>query len=212
MADKIPEATLARLTQIYRTLSRVIRFEEEKTKLSSAQIGELIGAPSHTVRKDISCLGEVGNSGRGYSVERLYEFIGEKLGLTIDRKTAVVGLGKIGTALMEYGRFGNVGFNLRAGFDADTNRVDTIVTDVPVYPAYDIAEIVKREKIELAFLTTPSSGAQKSVDRLIEGGIKGIVNFSPITLKNENIFIRNVDLTGELTLLSALISTNENKK
>lgn len=209
MADKIPEATLIRLTQIYRALSRVIRFEDDVVRLSSSQIADLIGTTSHTIRKDISCLGEVGNSGKGYDVQRLYDFLAEKLGLSVDRKTAVVGLGKIGTALMEYGRFSNVGFDLKAGFDADTNRVDTIVTDIPVYPAYDIAEIIAREKIELAFLTTPAGGAEKSVERLVEGGIKGIVNFSPITLKSENVFIRNVDLSGELTLLSALISLNE---
>jgi redox-sensing transcriptional repressor len=209
VADKIPEATLIRLTQIYRALSRVIRFEDDVVRLSSSQIADLIGTTSHTIRKDISCLGEVGNSGKGYDVQRLYDFLAEKLGLSVDRKTAVVGLGKIGTALMEYGRFSNVGFDLKAGFDADTNRVDTIVTDIPVYPAYDIAEIIAREKIELAFLTTPAGGAEKSVERLVEGGIKGIVNFSPITLKSENVFIRNVDLSGELTLLSALISLNE---
>ena len=209
MVKKLPEATLKRLTQIYRALQRLIRFDEDVVSLSSSKLGELINVPSHTIRKDISCLGEIGNSGKGYDVKKLYSFLAENLGLTIDRRTAVVGLGKIGTALMEYGRFGDVGFNLTAGFDADNNRVDTIITDIPVFPAYDIAEVVSRKKIELAFLATPSSGAEKSVERLIEGGIKGIVNFSPKILKSDRVFIRNVDLSGELTLLSALISINE---
>ncbi len=203
---KISEATLKRLTQMYRTLTKMLRYEEEVGHISSAQLGGLIGVPSHTVRKDISCLGEIGSSGRGYDVAKLHQFLAENLGLTESRRTAVVGLGRIGTALIEYGKFSDAGFNVVAGFDANANRVDTLKSNVPLYCAYDIPEIVKRENIELAFLAVPASGAQKSVNRLVEGGIKGIVNFSPLVIQSDKVFIRNVDLSGELTMLSALIS------
>ncbi len=206
---KISEAALKRLTQVYRTLSRVIRFESHDESISSAQLGKLIGVPSHTIRKDISCLGEIGSSGRGYNIEKLHAFIALNLGLDTPKKAAVVGIGKIGSALIEYGRFGNSGFDVVAGFDADVNHIEAMRSDVPLHPAYDIEEIVKRENIELAFLTVPAEGAEKSLERLISGGIKGVVNFSPLILKSEKIHIRNVDLTGELTLLSAMITMGE---
>lgn len=207
---KISDATLKRLTQVYRTLSRLIWFEPEVKYVSSAKLGELIDFPSHTIRKDISCLGEIGNSGRGYDVVDLHDFIAEKLGLHKERKAAVVGLGRIGTAILDYGRFGKSGFNVVAGFDSNINRVDTLVADVPLFPAYEMTDIVREKGIELAFLTVPAEGAEKSLQRLIDGGIKGVVNFSPIVLKSDDIIIRNVDITGELTLLSALITVNEN--
>ena len=206
---KISEATLKRLTQMYRTLSRMIRFDQLGTTISSAQLGDLINVPSHTIRKDISCLGEIGSSGRGYDIEKLHSFLAQKLGVDKPKRAAVVGIGKVGTALIEYGRFGNSGFELIAGFDADVNHIEAMKSDVPLYPAYEIEEIVAREKIELAFLTVPAVAAEKSLDRLIKGGIKGVVNFSPLVLKNENIHIRNVDLTGELTLLTAMINLSE---
>lgn len=206
---KISEATLKRLTQIYRTLSRMIRFEDHVESISSAQLGKLIGVPSHTVRKDISCLGEIGSSGRGYEIEKLHGFIASELGLDTPKKAAVVGIGKIGTALIDYGRFGNSGFDVIAGFDADVNHIEAMKSDVPLYPAYDIEEIVARKKIELAFLTVPADGATKSLERLIKGGIKGVVNFSPLILQSDEIHIRNVDLTGELTLLSAMVNLGE---
>lgn len=206
---KFSDATLKRLTQVYRVLSRILWFETDVTRVSSARLGELIGFPSHTIRKDISCLGEIGNSGRGYDVEDLHTFIAEKLGLDKDRRATVVGLGRIGTAILDYGRFGKSGFEVVAGFDSNINRVETLSTEVPLYPSYDIADIVKQKKIELAFIACPAEAAQKSLDRLIEGGIKGVVNFSPIILKSDKIIIRNVDITGELTLLSALITVNE---
>lgn len=206
---KISEATLKRLTQIYRTLSRMIRFEQFDASISSAQLGELIGVPSHTVRKDISCLGEIGSSGRGYDIVKLHGFLAEELGLDRPKRAAVVGIGKIGTALIEYGKFGNSGFDVVAGFDADVNRIEAMKSDVPLYPAYDIEEMVRREKIELAFLTVPAEAAPRSLERLMAGGIKGVVNFSPLILKSEEIHIRNVDLTGELTLLSAMVNLGE---
>lgn len=207
---QLSEATLKRLIQMFRTLSRMLRYEPEVLSISSAQLGELIGVPSHTIRKDISCLGEIGSSGRGYEIDKLCSFLADRLGLNEERKAAVVGLGKIGTAIIEYEKFSNSGFGVVAGFDSDINRVDTIHTAVPVYPSYQIADVVQREGIELAFLAVPAVAAEKSVDRLVEGGIKGIVNFSPLVLKHDKVFVRNVDLTGELTLLSAMISVNNN--
>ncbi len=206
---KLSDATLKRLTQMYRTLSRMIRFEKFDQTVSSAQLGSILGVPSHTIRKDISCLGEIGGSGRGYDVEKLQHFLGEKLGVDTPKRAAVVGIGKIGSALIEYGRFGNSGFDLIAGFDANINHIEAMKSDVPLYPAYDIEELVKRQKIELAFLTVPAEAAAKSLERLIAGGIKGVVNFSPLILNSDEIYIRNVDLTGELTLLSAMINLGE---
>jgi len=203
---KISEASLKRLTQIYRTLSRMIRFDQSDESVSSAQLGDLIGVPSHTIRKDISCLGEIGSSGRGYDVVKLHGFLASELGLATPKKAAVIGIGKIGSALIEYGRFGNSGFDVVAGFDSDVNRIEAKKSEVPLYPAYDIEEIVRREKIELAFLTVTADGAVRSLERLIRGGVKGVVNFSPLILKSDEIHIRNVDLTGELTLLSAMIN------
>ncbi|ERP38887.1 redox-sensing transcriptional repressor Rex [Chitinivibrio alkaliphilus] len=203
---QLSDPTLKRLTAIYRVLSRLICFEPDIVSLSSTKLGEYIGYPAHTVRKDISYLGEVGNSGKGYGVRELHDFIAQKLGLDTARRAAVVGLGRIGSAILDYGRFSQAGFDVVAGFDSDINLVDSMVSSVPVYPSYDIPEIVQRHAIELAFLAVPAGAAEKSVARLVAGGIKGVVNFSPLIMKHDTIIIRNMDITGELTLLSALIT------
>ncbi|MGM0461490.1 MAG: redox-sensing transcriptional repressor Rex [Fibrobacterota bacterium] len=203
---KISDATLKRLTTTYRVLSRLLRFEPQITTLSSTQLGAYIGYPAHTVRKDISYLGEIGNTGKGYDVGELHDFIAAKLGLDTPRRAAVIGLGRIGSAILEYGRFSQAGFDVVAGFDSNINLVDSMVSHVPVYPSYDISDIISRYTIELAFLAVPAEGAEKSLQRLIDGGIKGVVNFSPLILKSDRVIIRNMDITGELTLLSALIT------
>lgn len=208
MNRKIPEPTLIRLSQIYRLLCGK---EKTDSNISSAEIGKELGVPSHTIRKDINYLGEVGNSGAGYGINALREFIGEKLIINKERLACVVGLGKIGGAIIEYTGFQKCGYRIIAGFDSDVNLLDTIKTDIEVYPTYMLEEIVKKKKIELAFIAVPKSAAAGVAEKLMAGGIKGIVNFSKavFTFKKEGVFVRNIDLVAELTVLSAMIEQNE---
>ena len=121
------------------------------------------------------------------------------------------GLGRLGTSIMNNERFLVSGYRIVAGFDSNVNRLETMKTTIAVYPSYDIINIVRRDDIELAVLTVPPRAAQEVANRLLKGGIKGIVNFTTIVLKTTpDIYIRNVDMRGELDVLSALITLNEN--
>jgi redox-sensing transcriptional repressor len=96
-----------------------------------------------------------------------------------------------------------------AGFDSDVNKLETIKTAIMVFPSYDIAEIVKKMGIELAIIAVPVSHAQEMADRLITGGIRGILNLTPtvITIGGNRCFVRNIDIAGELRILSAMIGS-----
>jgi NADH/NAD ratio-sensing transcriptional regulator Rex len=66
---------------------------------------------------------------------------------------------------------------------------------------------VRRNAIELAILTVPGHAVREIVERLIEGGIKGIINLSSVTLSasmNAKVFVSNIDMVGEFRFLSAL--------
>jgi redox-sensing transcriptional repressor len=173
--------------------------------VSSLEIGKRLGAASHNIRKDISYFGEIGNCRAGYSVRKLKGHLSNKLGLNKGKKACVVGLGRLGTSILNYGQLGPHGFTIVAGFDTNINKIETINTDIPLFPAHEIALVVKRKGIELAVLTVPAQATQETVARLLEGGIKGIVNFTPAVVKpNKNVFVRNIDLVGEFRILSAL--------
>ena len=208
MNIKIPTPTLIRLVQIYRLLN-----EKEKTgsNLSSTEIGRMLDVPSHTIRKDINYLGEAGNARAGYRIDTLREFIGKKLMLSKPRFACVAGLGKIGGAIIEYDGFWKCGYQIVAGFDSDINLLDTIKTKIEVYPTYRIEEIIKSKMIELAFITVPKEIAADVAEKLVAGEIKGIVSFSKthLTLKNKDVFVRNIDLVSELSILSAMIAQNK---
>ena len=60
-------------------------------------------------------------------------------------------------------------------------------------------------------IAVPARAAQETADRLMDGGIKVIVNFSPVAIKvKNNVMIRNIDLLGECMLLSTLLTFEEN--
>ncbi|MCP4134171.1 MAG: redox-sensing transcriptional repressor Rex [bacterium] len=205
----IPEPTITRLCKIYGLLDEME--SQGKTSVSSTELGKRIGAASHNIRKDITYLGETGTIGSGYEVPRLRSQISSKLGFYRERKACIIGLGQLGMAIINYVKDITHGFTVVAGFDSNINKLETLVTEIPLYPSYEIEEVVRQEKIDLAVMAVPAKAAENIVNRLIKGGIKGIVNFSPVVLNTnaKNIFITNIDVVGEFRFLSALCSLEE---
>jgi redox-sensing transcriptional repressor len=213
MVSRIPKPSITRLCKIYSLLEELE--ETAVTSVSSKAIGQRIGVGSHSVRRDISYLGEIGTVGSGYDISKLKAHIGQKLGLNVERKACVVGLGTLGRAIMQHEKLFSSNFKIVAGFDANINLLETIVTDIQVYPTYDIIETVKRNSIELAILTVPGNPAREIAERLIEGGIKGIINLSSAALSasiNESVYVSNIDIVGEFRFLSALFTLECGKK
>ena len=203
MKKRIPSASIERLCAVFHVLEELE--SSGINTVSSIEIGKKLGAASHNIRKDISYFGEIGNCRAGYDVRKLKGHLSNKLGLREEKKACVVGLGRLGTAILNYGQLGLHGFSIVAGFDSNINKIETISTDIPLFPAHEIALVVKRKGIEFAALTVPAQATQETVSRLIEGGIKGIVNFTPAVIKPAKyVFVRNIDLVGEFRILSAL--------
>jgi redox-sensing transcriptional repressor len=203
----IPGHSVVRLCLMYRLMEKL---ESNGIKtVFSTDIGENLGVTAHTVRKDISFLGEIGNTAAGYDVEKLKNHIHTHLGLDKKRFACIAGLGKLGQALLNYGQFLSGDYRVIAGFDSDINTLEMIRTSVRLYPSYRITEVVRDLKIELAVIAVPLHAAQEVADRLIAGGVKGIINFAQVNVKAQtggDVVIRNIDLYGELRILSALLN------
>jgi redox-sensing transcriptional repressor len=176
-------------------------------------MGKRLGVAAHTIRKDLNCLGEIGDAGSGYDVARLRLHLAENLGFSQVRKACIVGLGRLGSALLEYDRFGPSGFSVVAGFDANVNRIETIRTDIKVCPAYEMADVVRREAIELALITVPGPAAQGVADLLMDAGIRGILNFAPVVIETGafDVVVRNMNVVNEMRILASLMTLNPDK-
>jgi redox-sensing transcriptional repressor len=210
----IPEPTLERLARLYTTLSRLEEAGSAVTRLSSRELGELISVPDHTVRKDLSILksfaeAEGGSPGteQGYEADKLKTAIETRLGLAVPRSACLVGLGRLGVAVLHRQVWAERTYNLTAGFDASINRIELVKTEVPLFHSREIARVVREKGIQIGIITVSPGSAQDVAERLAEGGIKGIINFAPIVLalSGRDIIVRNISLAGELHALSAFL-------
>jgi redox-sensing transcriptional repressor len=182
--------------------------------LSSARLSVMTGIPAHTLRKDISLIGNYSGGSAGYEPGELAQAIESELGLTDPCPVCIVGLGRLGQALLNYTGWEPNRYLLKAGFDSDINVVERMRLDIPCFPAYDMPEVLSRLKITVAILTVPEKAVGQSMERLTKGGIEAVLNFTPVYINPEkyNIPIRNMHLLGELRVLSTLLMLKNNRR
>ncbi|MBN1602602.1 MAG: redox-sensing transcriptional repressor Rex [Chitinispirillaceae bacterium] len=199
----IPFPTLQRLCTLFQILTDLKKNTHLQT--SSLELAALCGTTAFTIRKDIATLGVTGNSGQGYAVEKLMQLIGNSLGFFEKKRIGVIGIGSLGSALIKHSGFNNNEFEVVAAFDSNINKIETTKAVVPLFPFYQLSSVVNRLKIDYGLLAVPPDAAQGVTDKLVESGIKGIINFAPIIVKSTDntIFIRNVDMAAELRILTA---------
>ena len=192
--------------QLMRLLEKHV-LSGESGPVTSARVEQLTGWPRDTIRKDISCLngsdGGVIGSSAGYDPGLLIPLIKKALGLDRSRKFCVVGLGRLGSAYLNFAPPDLGEFELIAGFDTNVNRVEILKAAVPLYPAYKIAEVISRFRIEIAMLCVPAGAAQSAAEKCVAAGVSGILNFAPVALRlPAKIEVRNLYVVDELRSLA----------
>lgn len=193
----VPKSVVNRLSLYLRELQHLRR--DGKETISSQSLGERLGFSDAQVRKDLAYFGHFGQPGIGYRCGELIDAIRKILGTSRPWSVAVVGVGNLGRALLGYKGFFEQGFNLVAAFDSDPPKVGTTVEGVRVRPMEELPERVRLDRIQLAMIAVPSVAAQPVADRLVESGVRGIVNFAPVTLSlPEGVSLVGVDLAVEL--------------
>jgi redox-sensing transcriptional repressor len=203
MKRNTPIHSIERLCSLYNLVEQL---EANGTdKVSSMELGNQLGVNANSIRRDISYLGEIGNCRAGYSLKKLKESLIQNLNITKKRTACIIGLGRLGNAILKYERLSQNGFKVVAGFDTNINKIETIQTKIPLYPASEIASIVRREGIELGVIAVPAEAAAETARRLMDGGIRGIVNFSAVVLKpGKGVFFRHIHLVSELRVISVV--------
>lgn len=204
----VPPTTIQRLPLYLRCL--IEAQSQRMTLLNSVQIAEMTGSNAAQVRKDLSYLGEYGTRGIGYDVDTLIAHLTRWLGLEKMRRAAIVGFGRLGSALRSYGGFQDRGISVVAVLDADTDKIGTDTGGITVEPVAELGKVVAREGIEMLILTVPADVAQHVADLAVEAGVKAILNFAPIMLEvPRGVVVRQADMAGELQILSFHLSEAE---
>jgi redox-sensing transcriptional repressor len=200
-ARRIPEATVARLPVYLRALADASA--EGVVTISSERLAELAGVNAAKVRKDLSHLGSYGTRGVGYDVDYLTFQMNRELGLTEDRSVVIVGAGNLGQALANYGGFTSRGFPVLAMVDSDPAKVGSSIGGVVVRHVDDLPAIVGSSPTTIGVIATPAQVAQTVAERLVDAGVRSILNFAPVVLSvPDTVLVRKVDLALELQVLS----------
>lgn len=197
---KVPKATAKRLPIYYRYL----RFlhDSGKERISSTELSEAVKVDSATIRRDFSYFGALGKRGYGYDVENLMNFFSKTLKQDRLTNVALIGVGNLGHALLNYNFHQSNNMRISAAFDINEALIGKILSGVPVYPMSDMVEQLKIQQIEVVILTVPTEAAQETANQLEKAGVKGIMNFTPIRITvPSDMRVQNVDLTNELQTL-----------
>jgi redox-sensing transcriptional repressor len=201
---EIPRKTIYRLSVYLRCLARLK--ENNIQTVSSEALAKVAGVKSTQLRKDLAYFGQFGTRGLGYDVAELSKKISDELGTTSLQPVILVGVGNLGLALLSYRGFEKEGFEILAGFDLDPRRKRDKRILQPILGMEELPSFVQQRAVKMAILAVPAAVAQEVVNELVQSGIAGILNFSPIVLSvPEDVMINNVNLAIELENLSYFI-------
>lgn len=156
--------------------------------------------------------GALGKRGYGYDVKNLLSFFKKILNQDTLTNVALIGVGNLGRALLNYNFKRSNNIRISCAFDINKEITGRILSGVPVYDMDDLKQQLSDQQITIAILTVPSTAAQKTTDEMVDAGVKGIMNFTPIRLSAPaDVRVQNVDLATELqTLIYFLDSDKEN--
>ena len=200
--EGISELTTGRLSVYLRCLT-FLESQGQKT-VSSHEMADRFHLNSAQIRKDLACFGEFGTRGVGYDVSRLRRNLVETLGIDRTRNVVIVGAGNLGMALADYAGFNANGFHIVAMVDTDPGKTGRQSREGITVHAWDrLADIVRRNHVEIGIIAVPAEAAQSVYDALADAGLHAVLNFAPVQLKlRDHVKVKSVDLRINLESLS----------
>ncbi len=198
---QISKAVIKRLPRYRRYLRELQKKGVEK--ISSKDLSNLIGYTASQIRQDLNNFGGFGQQGYGYSVDYLYEEIGNILGLNKVYKIVIVGYGRLGQAMANYISNNEKNFRIAGIFDVKQSIQDVEFQDAVVLTCGSLASFVEKEGVDIAVMCVPPEKAQLVADTVAVAGVKGIWNFTAVDLDlPDNIAVENVHMSDSLHALA----------
>ncbi len=193
----LPHKTIERLSQYRRAL--LICFEKGQTHIYSHEIAKIQHITAVQVRRDLMLIGYSGTLRKGYNVKDLIELIGQIIDDDKGIKVAIVGMGNLGRALINYFAGKRSKLSIVAGFDTNPDKIGNVMSGVPCYSAEEMNEIIARENIQIGIMTVPADFAVDVANNLVNAGIKGILNYTPKPVNvPKDVYLEEYDMITSL--------------
>ena len=210
ISDKIPEPTLRRLPW-YLSCAKLMREQGEKY-VSSTQISRQINIDASQIAKDLSFVNISGRTRVGYEVDTLIAALEDFLGFTALHKAFLFGVGSLGGALLRDSGLKHFGLEIVAAFDVKPSLVGTSIEGIPIFHTDELAQRMSQYHVPIGVLTVPIEIAQEITDKMVEGGIKAVWNFTPFRIRvPQDIVVQNTSLYAHLAVMFNRLSTIDRK-
>ena len=208
VSRKISESAVRRLSLYLRILEDLER--KGQNTVSSEEMSGRSATTAAQVRKDLSLFGSFGKRGLGYAVTELSERLKKILGLDRRWRVALVGAGRIGSALVEYSGFAERGYDVVAIFDSDASKVGGKWGGLCVRDISEFEAVSNDESVEMVILAIPVEAVPSVMEHVERAGIRGILNFAPTKLKVPlGVAVKDVNMVMELEALSFAFSQED---
>lgn len=207
-ADKVPEPTLRRLPWYLSNIK--LMKEKGEQYVSSTQISKEINIDASQIAKDLSYVNISGRTRVGYNIDALIEVLESFLGFTNMHKAFLFGVGSLGAALLRDSGLHHFGLEIVAAFDVNPELVGKDLNGIPIFHSDDFEAKMKEYDVNIGVLTVPINIAQEITDKMVDGGIKTVWNFTPFRIRvPENIVVQNTSLYAHLAVMFNRLNFNE---
>ena len=180
MAERLTVGVAARLSRYLQVLSQARKMGKER--ISSQEIAEYTNINATQIRRDLSAFGKFGKRGVGYRTDALLEEIRQILRTQGQHNIALVGAGRLGSAIASSPIFAEHWITVAAVFDNDPEKVGTRVGNLTISSIADVGDIARERNIIVGVIAVPADTAQDAADSLIAAGAKIIFNYSEALL------------------------------
>ena len=192
VSPETPDVVIDRLPVYVRALARME--QAGRVVVSSQELGRELGVTPAQIRKDLSYFGRFGKQGRGYQIQQLVEQLRGILGLDSEWRMALVGVGRLGQAILSYGGFEPQGFRLVKAFDSDLATVGRTAQGVLVEDVATLASSLGESPVDIGVVAVPAEAAQEVIDVLVASGVRAILSYAPTAVRvPEGVQLRQVD-------------------
>jgi redox-sensing transcriptional repressor len=178
--------------------------KENIATVSAPKIAERLKLNEVQVRKDFAAVSSSrGKPKTGFSIAELLYNMEELLGYHNADEAVLIGTGALAQAILTHEGIQNYGLRVVAVFDTDDQSTEAEINGIRILPADKISNLCRRMKIHIGIITVPGIQAQEMCDRLIEGGVLAVWNFSPVHLSvPEHVLVHDENFAASLAILS----------
>ena len=210
IATRLPDKTIERLSQYRRILLACL--DQGKQHIFSHELAGMLHITPVQVRRDIMLIGHTGTLRRGYDVGDLVNRISRIIDIELGMKVIVMGVGLLGSAIINYFTGKRSKLTIVGAFDIDPEKVNRVYAGVACYPADKLREIVKAEDIDIAILTVPPADAVTTTEKLVMAGIRGILNYTstPVNVP-PHVYLEEYDMITSLEKVAYFVKKQKSK-